>query len=314
LQASCTAHGTRAFFLVSFVFTRYLRVTSIEPLFSSIAFFCCCCFLSTIDNHCFFVFCLRTLSSDLTSEKSSNATTTSFSLSMYKNRASSPKSCGFASHLSTQHEEIRGSNGTTSQQEKTSQRRTVDIGKKPLAQSKHPSSASTSTSAKSNGTRRLSHNDGATVLRGRSNTDVQTTMIPSNTLKQQCQTNNAGSDKSLIHSNQTQSQSSPSKLPCSLPSSTSQPGCVTPSKLFNMMGYGLQNHYLFMHPHYLYIIDCRSKDQFNDNHIATGRTRIIADRQTTSTNSSRQDCSRQTRTRCCSARLRVSLDERSRTE
>ena len=38
-----------------------------------------------------------------------------------------------------------------------------------------------------------------------------------------------------------------------------------------MMGYGLQNQYLFMLAHYLYIIDCRSKEKFNESHIVTGK-------------------------------------------
>ena len=56
-----------------------------------------------------------------------------------------------------------------------------------------------------------------------------------------------------------------------LPTTTSQPGYVTPSKLFNMMGYGLEKQYLFMLAHYLYIIDCRSKEKFNESHIVTGK-------------------------------------------
>lgn len=68
-----------------------------------------------------------------------------------------------------------------------------------------------------------------------------------------------------------QRQSTPPEKPkCALPKSTSQPGYVTPSKLFNMMGYGLEHQYLFMHAHYLYIIDCRSREKFNDSHIITG--------------------------------------------
>jgi hypothetical protein len=59
-----------------------------------------------------------------------------------------------------------------------------------------------------------------------------------------------------------------------LPTTTSQPGYVTPSKLFNMMGYGLENQYLFMLAHYLYIIDCRSREKFDENHIFTGKSII----------------------------------------
>ncbi|CAF4740115.1 unnamed protein product, partial [Rotaria magnacalcarata] len=54
-----------------------------------------------------------------------------------------------------------------------------------------------------------------------------------------------------------------------LPTTACQPGYVTPSKLFNMMGYGLENQYLFMLAHYLYIIDCRSREKFNESHIIT---------------------------------------------
>jgi hypothetical protein len=65
--------------------------------------------------------------------------------------------------------------------------------------------------------------------------------------------------------------SPPTKPKCLLPTTVSQPGYVTPSKLFNIMGYGLQNQYLFMHSHYLYIIDCRSREKFNESHIITGK-------------------------------------------
>lgn len=69
-----------------------------------------------------------------------------------------------------------------------------------------------------------------------------------------------------------QRQSTPPEKPkCSLSKTASQPGYVTPSKLFNMMGYGLEHQYLFMHAHYLYIIDCRTREKFNENHIITGK-------------------------------------------
>jgi len=68
----------------------------------------------------------------------------------------------------------------------------------------------------------------------------------------------------------------PAKPTCTLPTTVCQPGYVTPSKLFNMMGYGLENQYLFIHAHYLYIIDCRSKEKFNENHIITGKNSFIS--------------------------------------
>ena len=60
------------------------------------------------------------------------------------------------------------------------------------------------------------------------------------------------------------------KPKCTLPATTCQFGYVTPSKLFNMMGYGVDNQYLFMLTHYLYIVDCRTRDKFNSGHIVTG--------------------------------------------
>ena len=63
----------------------------------------------------------------------------------------------------------------------------------------------------------------------------------------------------------------PAKPQCILPTTVCQPGYVTPSKLFNMMGYGLEKQYLFMHAHYLYIIDCRTREKFNASHIVTGK-------------------------------------------
>lgn len=70
--------------------------------------------------------------------------------------------------------------------------------------------------------------------------------------------------------NGLQRQSPPPPKPkCTLPISGSQAGYVTPSKLFNIMGYGLENQYLFMHAHFLYIIDCRPREKFNESHIIT---------------------------------------------
>jgi len=87
--------------------------------------------------------------------------------------------------------------------------------------------------------------------------------------------NNDGNNKSSTNekNNSQQRQSPPPTKPkCSLPASGTQAGYVTPSKLFNIMGYGLENQYLFMHAHFLYIIDCRSREKFNESHIITGKT------------------------------------------
>ncbi|CAF0835450.1 unnamed protein product [Adineta ricciae] len=103
-------------------------------------------------------------------------------------------------------------------------------------------------------------------MRGRSNTDVQSFLSLSNNIKQQhLALNNPGSDRAVHHHHHHHPKPK-STLP---PSSLGQPGYVAPSKLFNMMAYGLQNQYLFMLSHYLYIIDCRTKDQFKENHIIT---------------------------------------------
>lgn len=112
--------------------------------------------------------------------------------------------------------------------------------------------------------------------RGRSNTDVQSVQASSHGLKQQQHTlSGSGSDKSINHSHQQRHTPPPPKPECTLPSSGSRSDSVTPSKLFNMMGYGLDNQYLFMQAHYLYLIDCRSKEEFNQSHIITGKRRAI---------------------------------------
>lgn len=83
---------------------------------------------------------------------------------------------------------------------------------------------------------------------------------------------NDGSKLSRSGNQLEQRQSTPPEKPkCLLPKTGSQPGYVTPSKLFNMMGYGLEHQYLFMHAHYLYIIDCRTREKFNESHIITGK-------------------------------------------
>ena len=184
---------------------------------------------------------------------------------------SQQKTYTFPSHLSTQYEESNGNNLTN---ERISQRRSLEIARKVNVPSKNVSSGSTTSISQSQASRRSITNDGS-APRGRSNTDVQSAVSPSNGLKQQQQAmNGSGSDKSMGHHNQPHPQSPPPKPKCTLPTSISQPGYITSSKLFNMMGYGLQNQYLFMHAHYLYIIDCRSKEEFNQNHIITGKNLI----------------------------------------
>ncbi|CAF0715612.1 unnamed protein product [Adineta steineri] len=107
------------------------------------------------------------------------------------------------------------------------------------------------------------------ISRGRANTDTQTVVTSTSGLKQQS-ANASGIDRIMGHYNQQhQQQPPPSKPKCTLPASKCQSGYITASKLFNMMGYGLQNQYLFMHAHYLYIIDCRSREEFDDDHILT---------------------------------------------
>lgn len=155
------------------------------------------------------------------------------------------------------------------------------ISDKVSRKSNIPSKNLSTTTVTSNPTmlssRRSAPNEVSTP-RGRSNTDVQSVPSSTNGLKQQQQQlNGSGSDKSVNHNQQQQRQSPPPppKPECTLPSSGCQAECVTPSKLFNMMGYGLQNQYLFMHVHYLYLIDCRSREDFNQGHIITGNYNLF---------------------------------------
>ncbi|CAF3828715.1 unnamed protein product [Rotaria sp. Silwood1] len=176
------------------------------------------------------------------------------------------KTYTLSSQNQTQDEETNGNNSIN---EKISQRRPSDLPKKSNGLSKNISKTSTLDTSQTQGFRRSVTNDGPTS-RKRSNTDIQTATSSSNGLKQQLPTiNGSVNDKSLGHQNQQQNQSTPPKPKCTLPASICQPGYVTPSKLFNMMGYGLQNQYLLMHAHYLYIIDCRSREKFNESHIIT---------------------------------------------
>jgi uncharacterized ParB-like nuclease family protein len=102
------------------------------------------------------------------------------------------------------------------------------------------------------------------------------TIPVSQTQTRRSSTNDVNKQQSAVNGSTQQRQSPPPTKPkCTLPTSVSQTGYVTPSKLFNMMGYGLENQYLFMHAHYLYIIDCRSREKFNENHIITGKNSLF---------------------------------------
>lgn len=176
------------------------------------------------------------------------------------------KTYTLASHLPTQHEE------NDTMPEKSSSKRTSDSSRKHNGTTQKSVTATLSVPQSSQSSRRISSNhDNLPPMRGRSNTDVQYSTSLSNSLKQQqANISNSGSDKSVNHNHQQRSQSPiPTKPKCILPTTTCQSGYVTPSKLFNMMGYGLENQYLFMLAHYLYIIDCRSREKFNEDHIVT---------------------------------------------
>ncbi|CAF3331984.1 unnamed protein product [Rotaria socialis] len=176
---------------------------------------------------------------------------------------SSPqKSYNISSHLSTQYEDA------DSMEEKRPSKRTSDSPRKNSGSvQKNATSASTAAQP----SRRQFNHDALPPTRGRSNTDVQSTMSASNNIKQQqANIGGSGSDKTVNHNYHSHPPTGvPSKLKCMLPTTACQPGYVTPSKLFNMMGYGLENQYLFMLAHYLYIIDCRSREKFNESHIIT---------------------------------------------
>ena len=169
------------------------------------------------------------------------------------------------SHLPTQREESQ------SMQEKPSNRKSFDSPRKFANTMAKPLISSSSIPQSSQSSRRLTTYEASGPMRGRSNTDVGSSST--NTIKQQQQTiGGSGSDRYINHHNsRAQSPPIPPKPKCILPTTTSQPGYVTPSKLFNMMGYGLEKQYLFMLAHYLYLIDCRAKEKFNENHIITGR-------------------------------------------
>ncbi|UJR29001.1 hypothetical protein I4U23_010219 [Adineta vaga] len=175
--------------------------------------------------------------------------------------SNSQKTYTFTTRLPSQYD---GTNQNNLINERLSLRRKTNLP------SKNRSTTTLNSIASSQTSRRSNTNDSLTP-RGRANTDSQSTTPSLNGLKQQQLSNGSGSEKSMNNHNQQQHQSSPPppKLECTLPATSSQSDCVTPSKLFNMMGYGLQNQYLFMHAHYLYLIDCRSKEDFNRSHIIT---------------------------------------------
>jgi len=164
---------------------------------------------------------------------------------------SAHKTYKLSSRLPTQDEE---SNGNNSMDERLNHRRASDSPRRRNVSSKYLQPTSAVSMGQSQTFRRSSSNDG---------TKIQSIM------------NGSGTEKSFGHHNHQQQRQTPSPPPikpkCTLPTSICQPGYVTPSKLFNMMGYGLENQYLFMHAHYLYIIDCRSREKFNENHIITGK-------------------------------------------
>ena len=168
------------------------------------------------------------------------------------------------SHLPAHHEESNGMH------ERSSSKKSLDSPKKSNGTAHKPIGSTFSIPQPA---RRSVNHDNLPPMRGRSNTDVQYGTSPSNNLKQQLQNlGGSDSDKSVNHHGHQRSQSPLSPKPkCMLPTTTCQPGYVTPSKLFNMMGYGLENQYLFMLAHYLYIIDCRSKEKFDESHIITGK-------------------------------------------
>jgi hypothetical protein len=153
----------------------------------------------------------------------------------------SHKTYAMSSRSPTQDEE---SNGNSPINNRLAQRRASESPRKINASSKYSQSASAGSISQTQALRRSSNDP----------------------IKQ----NSAGSG-----SGQQRQSPPPTKPKCMLPTSVCQPGYVTPSKLFNMMGYGLTNQYLFMHAHYLYIIDCRTREKFDENHIITGKHHIF---------------------------------------
>ena len=206
------------------------------------------------------------IQSDLTSENTSIVTSKTKEMpitrSVERNAASLPNSPQrnyvISSHLGTQFEEHDAFNG------KGSTRRALEAQRKTMMTPKTPSS--TLTVPHPQMTRRSVTGDHSLPMRGRANTDVPTTTATGG-LRQQGLSLNGSSSERVVN----QYGSATVKPKCILPTTTCQPGYVTPSKLFNMMGYGIQNQYLFMLAHYLYIIDCRPREKFNESHIVTGK-------------------------------------------
>jgi len=183
----------------------------------------------------------------------------------------SQKPITYSPQLATQYEENNSNN------EKNSAKKRSDSPKKSNGSWQKTLIPANMLSGSSQSIRRSMPYDGLPLAKGRSITDIQTVISLSKHLKQQ-QLNiiPSGSEKTNNHHNHLWSQSPAQPKPKStLPTTSSQPGYLSPSKLFNMMGYGLQNQYLFMLAHYLYIIDCRSREQFNEKHIITGKFDLV---------------------------------------
>lgn len=171
-----------------------------------------------------------------------------------------------SSHLATQHEEA-----DTMLSKASSKRAGESPRRYNLSTQK-----STPTVSQSQSSRRSGTNETLPPMRSRANTDVQSILSSSNGLKQQqLLLGGSSSDKYVNQQHHHQQSSGSVKPKCFLPTTTCQPGYVTPSKLFNMMGYGLENQYLFMLAHYLYVIDCRTREKFNDSHIVTGKVSLL---------------------------------------
>ena len=181
---------------------------------------------------------------------------------------SSPhKTCALSSHLTTQYEELNGDGSTP---ERISHRRPSDVSRKVPVSSRTCLPSTNSVASHSQSSRRSTKTDPSKARRP-SNSDMQSGIASSNGQKQQqLAMNNSDNEKSVARASSP--QPAPSKLKCTLPTTPAPPGYVRPSKLFNMMGYGVNNQYLFMHAHYLYIIDCRLREQFNKSHIITGNS------------------------------------------
>lgn len=155
---------------------------------------------------------------------------------------SPPKAYSLHSSLTSHMEE--NDNSSSAGHERLSTKKSVDFGRRSNSSAKHSTNS---------------------ARRQRSNTDIQSVPVFNHNLKQQSPSNHSGSDKAL-----NQSQNMSNKPISQLPYPTIPSGYITSSKLFNMMAYGLENQYFFMHSNYLYIIDCRTREEFECDHIVTG--------------------------------------------